>query len=129
MIVLDFIVCLVALILAYKIKTLFHSFNNDELKLLDWILLYHVFVSVVFHFYVKSNGGDAFHYWESPKLYSFNEIWTWVVTIGRPTQIMFLFNFFFTNTLNLSFFTGNILYGIIGYSAIVLFLATIKEIY
>lgn len=128
MIILDFIVCIVALILAFRIKTLFHSFNSDELKLLDYILLYHVFMSVVFHFYIKLNGGDAYHYWQAPKQYDFNEIWTWVVTIGRPTQIMFLFNFFFTNTLNLSFLTGNIIYGILGYSAIVLFLATIKEI-
>lgn len=127
MILLDILFISVCIIIGFQIKKLLNIFDKKERNLLDKLFFYHIGVSVIFYYYIKVNGGDAYSYWYVPKLLSYNEVLDLVMEGGRPTEMMFLINYFFSNTLNLSFLSGNIFYGLFGYCGFVFFLAVLKD--
>lgn len=124
MIILDILFSLIFLFLSYSIRN-FYSFNNAEKKLLFLIFIYHTAVCFAAT-PILFSGGDARGYWMIPKLVSFDDLWASVVAIPRPTQIMHLINYFFSNTLGLSFLTGMLMYSFLGMWSFVLILKVIK---
>lgn len=128
MILLDILVFIICILTGNSLRNFFSIFDRYDKNLLKKIFWYHLAASIVFYLYITNFGGDAEHYWVAPKSLSFENVWNDVVTLSRPTEIMLFLNFFPSNVLGLSFFIGNIIYGVIGYSAIVYFLALLKSL-
>ncbi len=125
--VLDVPVCIVALIIGLNFKNKFRQLNNYDKKLMNKLFFFHVLIGVVFYFYVITRG-DAVYYWMHPKELSFQELWSDIINKGYASDYMFLLNYFFSNTLNLSFFTGSMLYCVIGYIGVVYYYIILKKI-
>ncbi len=120
----DILFSILFLMLTFNLKNLFR-FTVEEKKLADIIFLFHTivcFAATPVLFY----GGDAKGYWMAPKRMSFEYVWNLVVDITRPTEIMYLINYFFTNTLNLSFIPGMLLYSMLGMLAFLFILQSVK---
>jgi hypothetical protein len=71
-------------------------------------------IGVAFHFYAVYFGADALDYWEKPKELAFSKIIE-IIEQGSASGILYLINYIPSNILNLSFFTGNMCYGLFGY--------------
>jgi len=128
MIALDIAICVLCLIIGKKIKNRFKEFNLYERQLLDKLFYFHLFATLMYFILLKSSGGDAFLYWEYPKKLSLDVMLELLQQNGRPTEVMFFINYLPSNVFGLSFFTGNIIYSLIGYSAFVYFLALLKKL-
>ncbi|NGF56538.1 hypothetical protein G5B00_08415 [Parapedobacter sp. SGR-10] len=125
MIILDILFSLIFIVCAYRVRNLY-AFNGGEKKLISLIFVVHTLVCFVAT-PILFNGGDAKGYWMVPKLFSYDQIWTAVKENPRPTQIMYLINYFFANVFGLSFLTGMLFYSFLGMWGFVLILATIKS--
>ncbi|MCH2490726.1 MAG: hypothetical protein MK211_11310 [Flavobacteriales bacterium] len=80
---------------------------------------------------IMNQGGDAQLYWFESynfRYFTFDEIWEMVLR-GSAAGNLLLINYFPAKVLELSFFTGNIIYGVLGYFSFVFIFAIIKENY
>ena len=127
MVVLDVLICVIAFIIGLNFKESFTNLDTYDKKILDQLFYFHLFLGIVFYFYVQGRG-DAVYYWMYPKEVKFAEIWYSITTRSYASDYVYLLNFFFANTLNLSFFTGSILYCVLGYIAIVYYYVILKKV-
>ena len=123
----DIPICLIALILGFNFKNKFKVLNNYEKNLLDKLFIFHLLIGIVFYFYIQGRG-DAFYYWMYPKEISFGELINYLSSRNQASDYIYLINFFFSNTLDLSFFTGSLLYCFLGYRALVYHLIILKKL-
>lgn len=124
----DYIIVIIALIFGFSLKNRYSILDAKEHILLDQLFFYHMFMSFVFFNYITINGGDAQGYWRIAKIMEFEQLWMTIIS-GNATasHYLFLINYIPSNLLNLSFFSGCILYGILGYWAIVYLVVILKE--
>lgn len=125
MLLLDLIFSLLFLMMTFNLKNLY-AFNAAEKKMINWVFVFHTavcFAATPILLY----GGDARHYWMYPKTEPFEVIWGLVVETPRPSQIMFLLNYFPSNVLNLSFLPGMLLYSLLGFWAFLLIMLIVKS--
>jgi hypothetical protein len=124
---LDVIACILLFVAGLSIKNFISGFTAYDKKILSWLLLWHIIIGTGYIFYINtSGGGDAYAYWNIPK----NGDWSTVLNIikgGSPSGYIFLINYFPAKTLQLSFFTGSMIYMILGYAAFVFLYKVIKE--
>jgi len=114
MMLLNISVCVLIFLVGFNLKKLFPDFTHSDNKTLNKLFFYHFFIAIAFHFYVDTFGGDAQHYWFEAKVIPFSEILE-LMSSGNATGYMFLFNYVPSNLLELSFFTGNMGYALVGY--------------
>ena len=126
MIIIDAIVCLILIIIGYNLKSLFPSLSEMDKKYVNYLYWFHILFAVVFHFYISSYGGDAQAYWGEPKVLPFYQISARAMG-GSPSGVMFLLNYFPSNVLGLSFFTGNIIYAQFGFLGFLFMYLIAKE--
>ncbi len=124
---LDIPICLLILIFGINFKNKFKDLNKQDRKILNNLFFFHLFTGVVFYFYIQTRG-DAVYYWMYPKEITFNELWGNIITRSYASDYIYLLNFFFSNTLNLTFFTGSMLYSMLGYIALIYFYVILKRI-
>lgn len=124
--ILDIPICLIALVFGLNFKNKFKLLKNYDKNILNKLFYFHVFIGVIFYFYVIGRG-DAVYYWMHPKEITFQELWSNILSQSYASDYIYLFNFFFSNTLDLSFFTGSLLYSIIGYIGIVYYYLILKK--
>lgn len=123
----DYIIVILLLIFGFSLKNLYPQLGGKEHILIDQLFFYHMIMSFIFYLYIIVFGGDAIMYWKSVKEITFPELWQQILLRGGPTNYMALINFIPSNILNLSFFSGCIMYGTFGHWAIVLLIVNIKE--
>lgn len=121
--ILDIFFTLVFLFIGFNLKNLY-NFNQEEKKILNTIFIYHIIVCLASLPIFDKN--DGFYYWMAPKQMEWMDIWLTVVENPKPTQIMYLLNFFPSNVLQLSFPVGMIMYSILGYWAFIFIILTVK---
>ncbi len=114
MLVLNTGICFVIFLIGYNLKNAFSDFTVTDRRLINKLFFYHFLIAISFHFYISIYGGDAIFYWNTPKSISFNEIME-LVKKGSASGVIYLLNYFPSKVLSLSFFTGNMLYALIGY--------------
>jgi hypothetical protein len=124
--ILDPIFFFILLLLGFNIKNLYSNFDQYERKLLNYLFIYHIFLSFVFFYTVNESGGDAIKYWYDAKTLNFIELKTLVSKDFEPTIFMYLLNYIPSNILELSFYIGNLFYAVIGFWGYVLFLQILK---
>ncbi len=128
MIVLDFLVCLIVLFFGFEFKKKFKCFNSYDKGLLDKLFAFHIIAGIAFYFYVINYGGDATNYWFITYYDTSNlDDVLLLIEKGSATGYMLLLNYIPAQTLNLSFFTGSIIYTVLGYMGFVYFYVILKE--
>ena len=125
MFVLNASICILLFLIGFSLPNLFKKLNKEDKKFLKKLFFYHLAIAVLFHFYIVFAGGDAIHYWFTPKEESFQDILNLAKT-GNASGVLYLLNYFPAKILNLSFFTGNMLYALLGYIGFIYFYATGK---
>ncbi len=128
MIVLDFLVCLIVLFFGFEFKKKFKCFNSYDKGLLDKLFAFHIIAGVAFYFYVTNYGGDATNYWFIT-YYDTSDLddVLHLIKEGSATGYILLLNYIPAKTLNLTFFTGSIIYTVLGYMGFVYFYVILKE--
>jgi hypothetical protein len=123
---LDVIVCSLVFIIGINLKNRISGFNVYDKKILTWLFFWHIAIGIGFVFYISISGGDALGYWNAPK----DGGWDIVISSvknGSASGYVFLINYFPSKVLNLSFFTGSMLYVLLGYAGFVFLYKIIKE--
>jgi hypothetical protein len=126
--ILDFIFCLFALVFGFRFIYRFNLFNAYDLKLLKKLFFYHLLAGIGYYLFIINNGGDATNYWFATydfRYYNFDDVIDEINT-GSATGYMLLINYIPAKVLGLSFFSGSLLYTVLGYCGFVYFYAIIK---
>jgi hypothetical protein len=127
MTLLDICICLIVFLVGFNLKNFFSNFTPSDKRWLNRLFYFHFFIAIIFNFYVQANGGDAVKYWELPKSGTFDDVWFLVVN-QKASSFMYLINYFPSNTLELSFFTVNMIYAFFGYLGFIYLYRTFTEI-
>lgn len=94
---------------------------------LHYLLFYHLFFSLVFTYYILNFGGDSWGYWKFTMEQVVIRDPTWTKYFGVSTTFILWINYLPSQVLGLSYITGNILYGFLGFVGIrYLFVMTSK---
>lgn len=128
MTLLDIIISIGSFIIGFSYINKLKFFSKKEKGLLFKLYLYHVLITVAFHFYLLSNGGDALKYWNVSKKLSFSEL-TLLFENGFGSEFMYILNYIPSGVLDLDFFTGNILYGLLGFIGFTYFFKILKTLF
>lgn len=126
MFLLNTAVCIILIVIGFNLKNLFKGLSKTDKRFLNKLFWYHILITVFFHFYIVTSGGDATHYWFTVKDMNIQEI-LGLCKQYNATGYIFLINYFPSNILDLSFFTGNLFYAIIGYLGFIYFYITTKS--
>ncbi|MEZ4818192.1 MAG: hypothetical protein R2776_09525 [Flavobacteriaceae bacterium] len=128
MTLLDITITIILILIGLNLGKLYRGFDKREQKWLRLLFLFHFGITIVFSFYISSNGGDAIKYWNLPKLATFQEVWNLVVT-RRASSFIYFINYFPSNVLSLSFFTGNLIYSVVGFLGFVYIFKIVKQLF
>ena len=112
MIILDICVCIIVFLLGYNLVNFFSDLTKNEKSFLRKLFFFHFFIGICFSILVGRYGGDAQLYWSFPKMYELNDVFN-VIEKGSPSGIVYLINYFPSHILDLSFFTGNMIYSLL----------------
>ncbi len=126
MFLLNTAICIILLVIGFNLKNLFKSISQTDRKFLNKLYWYHIVIAVFFHFYIIAAGGDATHYWYTVKEMNIEEVLV-LCKQFNATGFIFLINYFPSNILDLSFFSGNLFYAIIGYLGFIYFYLITKS--
>ncbi|SIT93811.1 hypothetical protein SAMN05444128_3223 [Pontibacter indicus] len=111
---------IILLLIPYLVKVAIPYFSKSagvrNTKWLYYLWYYHVLFGIIFMFYVQVFGGDAMGYWRKTDL-SFDQY----LNQGQGTAFMHVFNYGFVHVLDLSFFTGSMIYTFIGFMGVMFF--------
>ncbi|MGI9526119.1 MAG: hypothetical protein ACR2MS_03295 [Weeksellaceae bacterium] len=126
----DYIVVILLLTYGYFLKNRYKVLSTKDFTLLDQLYIYHMLMSFVFYIYINVNGGDAQGYWRLAKEADINVLIE-IILHGNPSasHYVYLLCYVPANVLNLSFFTGSMLFGFLGYWGLLLLLVTLKELF
>jgi hypothetical protein len=123
---LDVIVIIIFFLLGLNFKKLFPGFNPYDKKILTYLFFYHLIFGVAYYFFALSNAADATVYWNFPKDYGLDAVKAQMLR-DPATGYIYLINYFPSNILDLSFFTGFVMYSVLGYFGFVFFYKIVKE--
>src|SRR5579862_5899253 len=116
---LNVIVCLLLFIIGINLKHWISNFDDYDKQVLNWLFLWHTAIGICYVLYlISTGGGDAYSYWNIPKEEQLNVILNSFKT-DSATNSIFLLNYFPSKILNLSFFTGSMMYMVLGYAGFV----------
>src|SRR4051794_40579954 len=124
---LDVIVCILIFTIGFNLKNWFRGFSTYDKKILTLLFFWHIIIGIGFVFYTSMSGGsDALGYWILQK----DRGWNFIVKSiqsGSVSGYIFLINYLPSNVLKLSFFTGSMLYVLLGYTGFVYLYKIIQE--
>lgn len=123
---LDIIVCIFLLVIGFNYKNRFKEFSDSDRKFVTNLFFYHILFGIAYYFYVGSNAADANIYWGYPKKYVLKDIFIFVRN-GDATKNVMVLNYIPARLMDLSFFTGSMLYAFVGYIGWVFFYRIVKE--
>lgn len=117
-----FFILIVAIGLAF-INSFKSSVTLYDIRTLKKLFYYHLFFGVYFCFFVW---GDAIGYWKVSKTLELGQVISYF-SESQGTYFLFAFNYFPAKVLDLSYFSGTMLYSLLGFMGIAFFyLITIK---
>lgn len=127
MILLDISIVIIIFLIGFNLKNFFKDFDEKDKSILNKLFFWHFFIAIGFHFYIQNFGGDAIYYWNSTKTDSLDEILSYAQR-GSAAAILQLINYIPSRLLSLSFFTGNMLFALLGYAGFVYLYRIIKHV-
>lgn len=123
---LDISIVVLLIVLGFNVPNFFASADNNDRKTLKYLWLFHLVIATLFFFYVSANGGDAISYWETVKLETHMTFMDYF-SLGFGTYFMFVLNYFPSKVMELSFFTGSMIYAFIGFLGFIYFYLLFKR--
>jgi hypothetical protein len=83
-------------------------------KILIYLWVYHLFFTIVYYIYTRSNSADSNAYWAEAKNSSIEDYFLY---LNDPlgTNFMYLINYLPSRILDLSIFSGTVLYSLVGF--------------
>ena len=118
--ILNIAVVTLLVMVGYMLPVLF-SFDEKEKKNLRLLWFYHLLFGVIFYFYIVGQGGsDSTRYWFENRMLNGEEAFQYLIS-GKSTDANIALNFIPSKVMNLSYFTGNIIYCLIGYIGFICF--------
>lgn len=113
------VVCLIALVNTNRgIARQFKLPSKYELHL-HYLLVYHLAFSLFFTYYILNFGGDSYGYWRlGMEQVIIKGPETWMSYFGESTKFILWLCYFPSRILGLSYLTGNILFGFLGFIGI-----------
>ena len=123
---LDYVICLLLLFVGLRVKYWIAGFNAYDKRILGYLFFWHFIIGCAYCYNVSDGTGDAYTYWFAPQ----NQGWPVVMSYinrGSASGYVYLLNYYPAHVLNLSFFTGSMLYMVLGYIAFVYMYKVIKE--
>ncbi len=85
---------------------------------LHYLLFYHVFFSMFFTWYILNFGGDSYGYWKFGMEQVIIRDPSWMKYWGESTKFILWLCYIPSQVLGLSYLTGNILFGFLGFIGI-----------
>jgi hypothetical protein len=113
-----FIIILILLLAFFFINSFKPLIGLKETKTLKKLFIYHLVFGVYYCFFIQ---GDAINYWKYSKTLDEQTILSFFNKDFQGTYFMFIFNYFPSNFLGLSYFTGTIIYSFIGFMGLTYF--------
>lgn len=128
MIILDCIIIILIWIIGNNFRNRFPILSQYDKKILRNLFYYHLFFGIVFFAYVSKFGGDSTNYWFVTYFsdFTFKDV-LFLMQSGSATGYMMIINYIPAKVLGISFFTGTIMYSLLGYMGFVFFYLTLKQ--
>jgi len=114
MTLLDISICIIIFLIGFNLKNAFPLFNKQDRKFINKLFFFHFSVAITFNYLVANGGGDAIVYWNFPKVSEMSAVMD-VIERGSASGVVYLINYFPSHVLELSFFTGNMAYALLGF--------------
>jgi len=113
--VLDFIFSIIIVLMGF----IFIDSNKRYLTKYDQLVLkriwvYHLFFSILYYFYSRTNSADSNGYWRVAKEATEYDLF-YFISQGPGTKFMYVLNYFPAKIINLSIFTGTIFYSFLSF--------------
>ena len=114
----DFIFTLLFIFLGFAfINSFKNKLSQNNYSTLQQLYFYHLLFGVYYCFFVL---GDSVGYWKQPKLMSYTNF-IHFFNEEQGTYFIYALNYIPSNILNLSYFTGTIMYSLIGFIGLTYF--------
>lgn len=110
-------VILVLVFVFFFLEQFRNKISENNFTNLGYLCIYHFIFGIYFYFFVK---GDAIGYWRSSKKLTFEEF-VHFFTDDQGTYFVLALNYLPSNVLNLSYFTGTMIYSLIGFVGLTYF--------
>lgn len=125
----DIIYTILFFILSFQFgKWILGEANEKYLKGLQYLIFFHFLMGVVFYFFTRNGGGDAWTYWLNAKNMS-NEQFVYNIANELGTYFIEAINYLPVHYLQMSFFANTMFYAMLGSFGISCFyVATLKLI-
>lgn len=112
---LDFIFSIIIFLMGF----IFIDSNKRYLTKYDQLVLkriwvYHLFFSILYYFYSRTNSADSNGYWRVAKEATESDLF-YFISQGAGTKFMYVLNYFPAKIINLSIFTGIIFYSFLSF--------------
>jgi hypothetical protein len=121
----DFIVLAIIFLLGYVfIQSFATKLSEDNLSTLKRLFVFHIIFGTYFCFFVQ---GDAIGYWRQAKFMTYSDF-VYSLTQNQGTYFIYALNYYPSNVLDLSYFTGTMLYSIIGFIGLTYFYVIAVEL-
>ena len=121
----DFFITVLIFLLGYLfIQSFKDKLSEENLGTLKKLFLFHILFGTYFCFFVR---GDAIGYWRDAKFMSYTDF-IYSLTEGQGTYFILALNYFPSNFLDLSYFTGTMLYSLIGFIGLTYFFVMAVEL-
>jgi len=117
----DFLFTIVFILLGFLFVNSFkNKLSQSNLATLRQLYVYHLFFGIYYYFFVF---GDSIGYWRQAKLMTFDSF-LYSFKEEQGTYFIYALNFIPSNILGLSYFTGTIMYSVIGFVGLAYFYLT-----
>lgn len=114
----NFFITILIFLLGYIfIQSFAAKLSEGNLSTLKKLYLFHIIFGTYFCFFVKS---DSIGYWRQAKFMSYSDF-IYSLTQDQGTYFVYALNYFPSNILDLSYFTGTMLYSLIGFMGLTYF--------
>lgn len=121
----NFFITVLIFVLGYSfIQSFAAKLSEENLSTLKKMFLFHFIFGTYFCFFVQ---GDAVGYWKQAKFMSYADF-IYSLTEDQGTYFILALNYYPSNVLDLSYFTGTMLYSLIGFIGLTYFYVMAVEL-
>ena len=114
----DYFVIAVLFILGYVfLQSFSKKLSEENMITLKKLFIFHILFGTYFCFFVQ---GDAIGYWKLAKFMTYTDF-VYSLTQDQGTYFMYALNYYPSNILDLSYFTGTMMYSLIGFIGLTYF--------
>lgn len=125
----DYIIVIIALLFGFGFKNRFKILNAKDHRILDLLFFYHMLISFVFYLYSSFNPADARMYWSIAKQINWDTLVNLMLSGKSASNSIYFINYIPAKLLDLTYFSGTMLYGVVGYLAIVFLYLSLKKLF